>query len=153
MHVHGMFSPFIIPLGAFAVAIVAIVSGIIGNAHNVKMRAEQRMAMIARGMSVDDIDRLLGKSEDDNKPIRDPLRSLGNTRRTAIVLISAGAGLTGFFLLLTWITGVHNVLSGAAASLIPFAIGVGFLIDYNLQKRELSRFGLETGTDLPMNER
>jgi|GEM_PF-996932 len=155
MHVHGMFSPFIIPLGAFAVAIVAIVSGIIGNAHNVKMRAEQRMAMIAHGMSVDDIDRLLGKSEDedDNRPVRDPLRSLANTRRTAIVLISVGLGLIGFFLLLTWILDVHNVLAGAAAGLIPFAIGVGFLIDYNLQKRELSRFGLETGTDLPMNER
>ncbi|WP_245536478.1 DUF6249 domain-containing protein [Terriglobus saanensis] len=136
-----------------AVGIVAIVAGIAGNAHNVKMRAEQRMAMIARGMSVDDIDRLLGKSEDDNRPVRDPLRSLANARRTAIVLISIGIGLIGFFLLLTWILGVHNVLAGAAAGVIPFAIGVGFLIDYNLQKRELSRFGLETGTDLPMHER
>ena len=153
MHVHGMFSPFIIPLGGMAVAIVAIVAGIIGNAHNVKMRAEQRMAMIARGMSVDDIDRLLGKSEDDNRPVRDPLRSLGIARRTAIVLISVGIGLTGFFLLLAWITERQRVLAGAAAGFIPFAIGVGFLIDYNLQKRELARFGLETGTDLPMHER
>jgi hypothetical protein len=39
----------------------------------------------------------------------------------------------------------HDVLSGAAIGLIPLAIGVGFLIDYKLQKRDLSRFGLEIG--------
>ena len=37
------------------------------------------------------------------------------------------------------------MLSGAAVGLIPLAIGVGFLIDYQLQKRDLSRFGLEVG--------
>ncbi len=31
----------------------------------------------------------------------------------------------------------------AAAGLIPLAIGVGFLVDYTMQKRELARFGLE----------
>jgi len=44
---------------------------------------------------------------------------------------------------------VREVLSGAAAGLIPLAIGVGFFIDYNLQKRELSRFGLEVGAESP----
>jgi len=28
-------------------------------------------------------------------------------------------------------------------------IGIGFFIDYNLQKRELSRFGLEIGAESP----
>ena len=49
-----------IPLGAFVVGIVAIVAGVMGEAHRVRVRAEQRMAMVARGMSADDIDRLLG---------------------------------------------------------------------------------------------
>ena len=101
--------------------------------------------MVARGMSADDIDKLLGKRNDDGKPAKDPIQSLVNTRRTAIVLISSGAGLSLFFLVLTWILRVHEVLSGAAVGLIPLAIGVGFLIDYNLQKRDLSRFGLEVG--------
>ena len=35
------------------------------------------------------------------------------------------------------------VLAGAAVGLIPLAIGIGFFVDYNLQKRELSRFGME----------
>ncbi len=49
------------------------------------------------------------------------------------------------FLVLAWIVSEHEVLSGGAVGLIPLAIGVGFLIDYNLQKRDLSRFGLEVG--------
>jgi hypothetical protein len=142
---HWNWSPFMIPLGAFVVAIVAIVAGVAAEANRVRLRAEQRMAMVARGMSADDIDKLLGKKNDDAKPARDPIQSLVNTRRTAIVLISSGAGLSLFFLVLTWILSVHEILSGAAVGLIPLTIGVGFLIDYNLQKRDLSRFGLEVG--------
>ena len=138
-------SPFLVPLGAFAVAIVAIVAGVAAEANRVRLRAEQRMAMVARGMSADDIDKLLGKKNDDGKPVRDPLRSLANTRRTAILLISSGIGLALFFLVLAWVVSEHDVLSGAAVGLIPLAIGVGFLIDYKLQKRDLSRFGLEVG--------
>jgi hypothetical protein len=103
------------------------------------------MAMVARGMSAEDIDKLLGKASDDVKPVKDPLQSLANTRRAAIVLISSGVGLILFFLLLTWIVNEHEVLSGAAVGFIPLAIGVGFVIDYKLQKRDLSRFGLEVG--------
>jgi hypothetical protein len=137
--------PFLIPLGAFAIAIVAIVSGVVGDAYRQRLRAEQRLAMVARGMSADDIDKLLSKASDDSRRVKDPLQSLANTRRTAIVLISSGVGLVLFFLVLAWIVQVHEVLSGAAVGLIPLAIGVGFLIDYNLQKRDLSRFGLEVG--------
>jgi hypothetical protein len=140
-------SPIMVPLAAFLVAIVAIVAGIASEGHRQRLRADQRMAMVARGMSADDIDRLLGKGIDDGKPAKDPLSSLGVARRTAIVLISSGVGLIVFFLLLTWILHVHAVLAGAAAGLIPLAIGGGFWIDYNLQKRELSRFGLEVGQE------
>jgi hypothetical protein len=74
---------------------------------------------------------VVGQGKRDGKPVRDPLQSLANTRRTAIVLISSGVGLILFFLTLTWIVDEHEVLSGAAIGLIPLAIGVGFLIDYN----------------------
>jgi len=147
-------TPFIVPLGAFAVAIVAVVSGIWSHAHAVRVRAEQRMAMIARGMSIADIEQLLGPSEDEEKrPPKDPLRSLGNARRAGIVLVSSGIGLMLFFITLTVILQTREVLAGAAVGLIPLAIGIGFFIDYNLQKRELSRFGLEVGAELPPNER
>ena len=145
-------SPFIVPIGAFAVAIVAVVAGIWSQAHAVRVKAEQRMAMLARGMSIEQIEQLLGSGEDEKKPPKDPLRSLSNARRTGIILVSTGAGLMLFFFALTAIIGERAILSGAAAGLIPLAIGVGFFVDYHLQKRELSRFGLEVGAELPSSD-
>ena len=136
-------SPFIIPLGAFAVAIVAIIGGIWSDIQNKRIRAEQRMAMLARGMSSDDIEKALGKVREQELPVKDPLRSLGNARRTAIVLISSGIGLIIFGAALAYVVRDHEVLAVSAAGLIPLCIGIGFFVDYNLQKRELSRFGME----------
>lgn len=138
-------SPYVIPLGAFTVAIVAIVSGIVSEAHKMRLKADQRMTMVARGMSAEDIDKLLGTVENDGESAKDPLRSLGNARRAAIVLISVGIGLVLFGLLLTWIVQQHDVLVVAATGLIPLAIGIGFLVDYSMQKKEMARFGLEIG--------
>lgn len=142
---HGDLSWSVVPLGAFAVGIVAIVTGAFNQVHNEKLKADQRMAMVARGMNADDIDKLLGKNNVDGKPWKDPMQGLRNTRRTAIVLISSGVGLVLFFFVLAWVVQEHDVLAGGAVGLIPLAIGVGFLIDYNLQKRDLARFGLEIG--------
>jgi len=137
--------PILIPLGAFVVAIVAIVSGIMSEAHKHRLRAEQRMALVARGMNVAEIDTLLGGPGEEERPVKDPLRSLSRTRTAAMVLLSTGAGVCLFGLLLTWIIQQRDVLVVAAAGLIPVAIGIGFVIDYQLQKGELSRFGLEIG--------
>jgi hypothetical protein len=79
--------------------------------------------------------------------VKDPLRSLGNARRAAIVLVSVGVGLTLFFVTLSYILQERDVLAGAAVGIIPLAIGIGFFIDYQLQKRELARFGLEVGAE------
>jgi len=143
-----MMSPFIVPVAGCAVGAVAIVSGIWFEAQQRRNKAEQRMAMIARGVPIAEIERLLG-SGDEEKRVRDPLRSLGNARRAGIVLVSLGVGLVLFFAALSVVVHVREVLAGAAAGLIPLAIGIGFFVDYNLQKRELSRFGLEIGAESP----
>ena len=44
-----------------------------------------------------------------------------------------------------------RLLTVSAAGLIPLAIGIGFFVDYALQKRELARFGLEVAADPPPN--
>ena len=126
-------------------AIVAIVSGVVSEGNRQRLTAEQRMAMIARGMPADDIDRLLTKAIVDSRPVKDPMQSLANARRTAIVLISSGIGLALFFIVLAYILSERDVLAGAAVGLMPLAVGIGFVIDYYLQKRDLSRFGLEVG--------
>jgi hypothetical protein len=135
-------SPFMVPLGAFVVGIVAIVSGIAGGAYKQRLKTEQRLAMLARGMSAGDIEKVLSA---DGRAAKDPLQGIASTRRTAIVLISTGVGIMLSFLVLAWIVNEHEVLSGGAFGLIPLSIGVGFFIDYNLQKRDLSHFGLEVG--------
>ena len=144
-----VFSPFIVPVAGCLVGIVAIVAGIWLEGHKRRMKSEERIAMIARGVPLADIEKMLGAGDEEKPAVKDPLRSLGNARRAGIVLVSVGVGLILFFLVLTAILHVREVLSGAAAGLIPLAIGIGFFIDYNLQKRELSRFGLEVGAELP----
>jgi hypothetical protein len=141
------FSPFVVPVAGCLVGIVAIVSGIWFESQKRRFKSEERMAMLARGVPLAEIERMLGVGEEDKPPVKDPLRSLGNARRAGIILVSVGVGLVLFFLVLTEIVRVREVLAGAAAGLIPLAIGIGFFIDYNLQKRELSRFGLEVGAE------
>jgi hypothetical protein len=138
-----------VPVAGCAVGAVAIISGIWFEAQQRRNKADQRMAMIARGMPIAEIERLLGTGEDEKRTPKDPIRSLGNARRAGIVLASVGAGLILFGLALTVIVQDRDVLTVAAAGFIPLAIGIGFFIDYNLQKRELSRFGLEVEADLP----
>ena len=142
-----VFSPYIVPVAGCAVGAVAIIASIWFEAQQRRNKAEQRMAMLARGLPIAEIERLLGPGDEEKQSPKDPMRSLGNARRTGIVLVSVGAGLILFFLVLTAILHVRAILSGAAAGLIPLAIGVGFFIDYYLQKRELSRFGLEVGAE------
>ncbi len=143
-----MNSPFVVPVAGCLVGIVAIISGIWLDAQKRRLKSEERVAMISRGVPIAEIERLIGVGEE-KPPVKDPLRSLSNARRTAIVLVSVGMGLMLFFCVLSYILQERDVLAGAAAGLVPFAIGVGFFVDYNLQKRELSRFGLEVGAELP----
>ena len=131
-----------IPLGAFVVGIVAIVAGVAGGAYKQRLKTEQRLAMLARGMGAGDIEKVLSA---DGRAAKDPLQGIASTRRTAIVLISTGIGIMLSFLVLAWVVNQHEVLSGGAFGLIPLSIGVGFFIDYTLQKRDLAHFGLEVG--------
>lgn len=61
-------------------------------------------------------------------------------RRAGIVLVSIGVGLFLFFFALTVILRVPEVLSGGAAGLIPFAIGVGFLVDARHKRRDFEQY-------------
>jgi hypothetical protein len=142
---HFWNSPFIIPLAGILVAIVAIVSGSIERSHSRSIKAEERMAMIARGMSIEDIDRLLNTKAAPGEPDaqKDPLRARAGVRRAGIVLSSVGVGLILLGLALEAILNVREVLACSAAGLIPLAMGIGFFIDAHLQKREMERLGLE----------
>jgi uncharacterized membrane protein len=143
----GIFlSPFIVPVAGMIFVAVLIISGAVSKAHARRLKAEQRMAMVARGMKAEEIALLLNQAPEDLAEQRardamlgtysDPLRGLRNARRVAIVLCSAGVGAILFFVVLVQILGDHEIYSGAAAALVPLAIGIGFFIDYYLQKRD-----------------
>lgn len=146
---HFLFSPFIVPVVACFIPIVAIGGGIWSQAYQRRLKAEQRMAMLARGIPLSEIEMVLGAQDrtDGVRPQHDPLRRMKNARTAAIVLMSVGTGLMLFFIVLSHVLQERDVLAGAAAGLIPFAIGVGFLIDYMLQRRDVLALGLTTRAD------
>ena len=152
----GIFNtPFIVPIAVFAWLAIAGVAQMIGSVQKRRIQAEERMAMVQGGMSIEQIEQLLkpakGDCGEDGAKTKDPLRSLGNARRAGIVLVFVGIGLAIFGSVLSSILQVREVLAVSAAGLIPLAIGIGFFVDYSLQKRELARFGLEVAADLPPN--
>lgn len=142
-------TPFIVPVAGCAMVLGLGVAGIYSEIQSKRLRAEQRMAMLSRGVPIEEIEKILTKGGDIDRPVRDPLRSLAIARRTALVLISSGIGLIIFGLLLAAILQIREVYATPAAGVIPLAIGIGFLVDYKLQARELARFGLEVDEDMP----
>src|ERR1700733_15492353 len=104
---HMLFSPFIVPVAGCMVGIVAIVSGIWFEAQKRRLRSEERMGMMARGVPIAEIERLIGPGDEEKPAVKDPMRSLGKARRTGIVLVSVGVGLILFFLVLAVILQVR----------------------------------------------
>ncbi len=144
---NAFYSPFIIPVAGILLGLVLGLGNIISQMKARELRAQHRLALLNRGMSPADIEAALGSVESENKAVRDPLRSLGTARRTALVLLSSGIGFSLFGLLLAAVVRQRETLVVPALGLVPIAIGVGFLIDYNLQKRELARFGMEVDAE------
>jgi Flp pilus assembly protein TadB len=153
----GIFNtPFIVPIAVFAWLAIAGIVQMIGSVQKRRIQAEERMAMVQRGMTAEQIDLVLRPTKDDREEAaktKDPLRSLANARRVGVVLVSIGIGLSIFGFVLSTILQVREVLAVSAAGFIPLAIGIGFFVDYGLQKRELARFGLEVAADLPPQDR
>ena len=136
-------SPFIVPVAGCVMILGFVVAGVYSEVRNKELRSQERIAMLNRGIPPAEVERLMRNANEEEKRVRDPLRSLANARRTALVLLSIGVGLAIFGLALWAILQVREVLVVAASGVISLAIGGGFLIDYNMQKRELSRFGME----------
>jgi hypothetical protein len=133
-------SPFIVP-----VAGTAMIFGIVAVAkwseyHTRRLQYEERMAAIAKGIPLPDLPPAPERRSFVNLRVR-----MGNVRRGGIVLVAAGIGIAVFFCVLAWVVQQRDVLAGAAAAIIPFAIGVGLLIDARAQAREISGDGPQPG--------
>jgi hypothetical protein len=140
-------SPFVVPVAGCVMILGLGVAGIYQEMRSKELRSQERIAMLNRGVPLAEIERMSAHAVDSDKKVRDPLRSLANARRTALVLLSAGVGLMLFGVMLEMIVRERETLVVAAAGVISVCVGIGFLIDYNMQKRELSRFGMEVDSE------
>lgn len=139
---HDIFmSPFTVAVAGCLMILGLGCFGIYSEIDQRRMRSQERMTLLARGMSVEDIERLQRQVQ--NEDASDPVRTMNAIRRTAMILFGCGAGIVLFGLLLSAILQMRVLLIVAAAGLIPVAIGAGFWIDYKMQARDLARFGLE----------
>src|SRR5450755_4320562 len=92
--------PYTVPVVVFIWLTIVIITKTIGQAHARRIAADQRMAMLQRGMTPEQIATVLQPvGENDGEEVartKDPMRSLGNARRTAVVLVSIGLGIVVF---------------------------------------------------------
>jgi hypothetical protein len=132
---NGLDSPFSVPIAGCAMIACIVVASMWSANRRRELQSQERLAAIAKGMPVPPTEEELALMH--GKPSTDSTRRRGNTRRAGIVLLGCAVGLILFFITLSYVLQVREVLSGAAAALIPFGIGVGFLIDARIQSREL----------------
>jgi hypothetical protein len=85
-----------------------------------RLRTEERLAAIARGVTV---------------PMEPELSQAARSRRAGILLTSAAIGYTIAFLLVARVE--PDAMVAAAFGVIPFAVGLGFFLDSTLIRRDL----------------
>ncbi len=129
---HWANSPFIVPVAVFAMVLGIVIVNTISSIHTRRLQSEERLAAIAKGIPIPE-------PTPEPIPVVDQHRRARAMRTGGIVCVATGLGLSVFGLLLTWIVQEHNVLVVAAAGLIPLAVGVGLLVDYAFQMRDVAQ--------------
>lgn len=138
----AMNSPFVVPVAGCAMILGIVISNGVVSARNRRILSEERLAAIARGVPPPPTPEELAMTQGP-RPRASIQRQRDTSRLTGIVLLSAGVGLILFFIVLTVVLHVREILSGMAVGLIPLAIGAGFLIDAKLKTREMAEAAAE----------
>jgi hypothetical protein len=84
-----------------------------------KLRTEEKLAAIARGVSV---------------PMEPELSQAARSRRSGILLVAAAAGYMATFALIARTD--SDAWVAAAFGIIPLCVGVGFFVDSTLVRRD-----------------
>jgi hypothetical protein len=86
-----------------------------------KLQLQERLAAIARGADL----------------TFDPEATANRTRRSGIVCIAAGLGLSIGDVIVAVAARDPMALVGQAVAIVPVAVGLGLLVDYRISRREL----------------
>ena len=89
--------------------------------HVRKLRSEERLAAIARGVDI---------------PMEPELSQGARSRRWGILLVTGAIGYIAAFGLVARLT-EPEAWTAAAFGVIPLAVGMGFLLDWTLIRRDL----------------
>jgi hypothetical protein len=129
-------SPFIVPVAAFIMVLGIIAINSLHRFNVRKLQSEERLAAIARGLALppEPPSAMAWRPED-------PRMAAANTRKAAIILIAVGLGIMAGLGLIAYLVGEREVMAGFIGGIIPLFIGIGMLVDYGMQKRELEKDG------------
>ena len=86
-----------------------------------KLRSEERMAAIARGVNI---------------PMEPELNQAARSRRAGILLVSGAIGYILTFGLIAQIQADRDIWTAAAFGIIPLAVGIGYFLDWRLIHRD-----------------
>jgi len=90
--------------------------------HVRKLRSEERLAAIARGVEI---------------PMEPELTQAARSRRAGILLVTGALGYMLTFALIARIQSEPDVWTAAAFGVIPLAVGIGYFLDATLIRRDL----------------
>jgi hypothetical protein len=91
-----------------------------------KLRTEERLAAIARGASI---------------PMEPELSHAARSRKAAILLVSGALGWILAFALIGQIERDPEVWVAAVVGIIPLAVGIGYFVDFTLNRGEAKTAG------------
>jgi len=128
-------SPFIVPVASFIMVLGIVAVGAWSNSRKREMESQERLAAIAKGLVLPPTAAEIAATQ--GRPAISLVRRRANIRLSGIVLLGAAAGIALFFIALASILQERDVLCGAACALVPFGVGVGFLIDTRIQSKEI----------------
>jgi hypothetical protein len=86
-----------------------------------KLRSEERLAAIARGVEI---------------PMEPEASQVSRSRRWGILCISGAAGYIATFAAIARLASERDAMAVAAFGFIPLAVGIGYLIDAFVSRRE-----------------
>ncbi len=87
-----------------------------------RLRTEERLAAIARGITV---------------PMEPELTQAARSRRAGILLVAGALGFIVAFGLIAQILHEHETWVAASLGIIPLAVGLGYFLDWTLIRRDL----------------
>ena len=127
-------SPFVVPVAGCFMILGIVIAGSRSSYRARQLESMERLAAIEKGLPLPPT-----KEERELSQPRPPAsgKRYANIRLSGIVLVFTGVGLMLFFALLEVILRQREILSGVAVGFIPLAVGIGFLVDARMQKREL----------------